>query len=225
MRDGHRERVRESFLKGGLKQFSEYRALELVLFYSIPRKDTTDLAHNLVDHFGSLSAVFDAPISELLEFEGVGESSAILIKLFPEIYKKCLAEKNELTVLESTEALGDFCVSLFASETVEKAYILCFDCKNKLINKILVAEGSLSTISLDKRRLMEAAVRNSTVSVVLTHNHPNGVAAPSAADVKATRDVRGLMNSISIKFADHIIVADGGYFSMSGHVKFFDLFA
>lgn len=222
--DGHRERLRDSFLIGGLEPFSEYNILELVLFYSIPRKNTNEIAHELLDRFGSLSAVFDAPYEELIKVDGIGKNCATLIKMFPEVSRAYFKDKYNIDELGDVNATGNFCVSLFSGESVEKAYLLCIDSKNRILKSALIAEGSLVTVKLDKRKIMETVVRNNTASVILTHNHPNGVAVPSSADVTATREIALLMREISVKLVDHIIVADKEYFSMSNHVKFIDMF-
>lgn len=222
--EGHRKRLRDSFKKGGIEPFSDHNVIELVLFYAIPRKDTNLIAHELIERFGSVSGVFDAPFEELLKVDGIGENCATLIKMFPAVGRRYLTDKYDKPEFESVEALGDYCVSLFTGETVEKAYLLCYDARNRMIKSVLIAQGSLSTVNLDKRRMMEAVVINSTVSVILTHNHPNGAAAPSSADVRSTREISNLMREVSVNFADHIIVADKEYFSMRSHVNFIDMF-
>lgn len=224
MHDGHRKRLRENFLKGGLEPFSDYNVLELILFYAIPRKNTNDTAHNLLETFGSLSGVLDASIDDLKQVDGIGENGALLIKLFLAVSKRYFLDKQGKPELEEVKAIGEYCVSLFTGETVEKAYLLCFDSKNRLQNSVLIAEGSLVTVKIDKRKIMEAIVRNNTVKLILTHNHPNGLAVPSSADVRATREIADLMREISANLMDHVIVADKEYFSMSNHVRFVDLF-
>lgn len=224
MHEGHRARLKQSFLTGGLEPFSPHNVLELILFYALPRKDTNKIAHALLDRFGSLSAVFDAPVEELVKVDGIGENCAVLIKLFPAVSRTYLMDKQSITEFDDVESVGNYCVSLFIGEVTEKAYLLCFDSRNRLLNRIMLSEGSLSTVNLDKRRLIEAVIRNNTSSVILTHNHPNGVAAPSRADVESTRSISHLLREISIKFLDHIIVADNDYFSMMNHLNFVDLF-
>lgn len=224
MHDGHRKRLRESFLKGGLEPFSDYNVIELILFYAIPRKDTNDTAHNLLETFGSLSGVLDASIDDIKQVDGIGVSGALLIKLFTAVSKRYFLDKQKKPELDDVEAIGEYCVSLFTGDTVEKAYLLCFDSKNRLQNRVFIAEGSLVTVKIDKRKIMEAIVRNNTVKLILTHNHPNGLAIPSSADVRATREIANLMREVSANLIDHVIVADKEYFSMSNHVRFIDLF-
>lgn len=224
MHEGHRARLKQSFLTGGLEPFSPHNVLELILFYALPRKDTNPIAHALLDRFGSLSAVFDAPVEELMKVDGIGENCAVLLKLFPAVSRTYLMDKQSIPELDDTETVKNYCVNLFVGEVTEKAYLLCFDSRNRLLNCILLNEGSLSTVNLDKRRLIEAVIRNNTTGVVLTHNHPNGVAAPSKADVESTRSISYLLSEISVKFLDHIIVADNDCFSMMSHVNFVDLF-
>jgi DNA repair protein RadC len=83
--DGHRQRLKERFLEQGLDSFTKYQALELMLFYCIPRQNTNDIAHRLIEHFGSVSQTLDADIEELCSVEGIGLSAATFLKLLPAV--------------------------------------------------------------------------------------------------------------------------------------------
>lgn len=137
LHENHRARVRKRFEHEGLKTFADHNVLELLLFYSIPQKDTNDIAHRLLDEFGSLSAVFDAPKDVLMNVVGVGENTATLIKLMPELFSRYEQDKikNESIVLNSAEAAGKYFMSRFIGANTEKLYAVCLDnnCKVKKV--------------------------------------------------------------------------------------------
>ena len=132
--DGHREKMRQRFLKGGLDSFADHEALELLLYYAIPRRDTNPIAHALMERYGSLSAVLTAPVEDLKKVEGVGESAAVLLKLAPQLYRKArLSDAEQETVLSSVERVGAYLLERFAGEKNEVVYQLCLDRKGKLL--------------------------------------------------------------------------------------------
>ena len=214
--DGHREKMRRRFLQGGLEPFADHEALELLLYYAIPRRDTNPIAHALMERYGSLAAVLDAPAEDLQKVEGVGESAAVLLKLVPQLYRKArLAEAERETVLNSSERAGAYLLERFAGEKHEVVYALYLDRKGKLIACRRLGEGGISSAGLDIRRLLEQALLTSASAVILSHNHPSGVALPSQADVQATVQVRDALKRLDIRLIDHIIVADGDFVSMA----------
>ncbi|MCI7712355.1 MAG: DNA repair protein RadC [Clostridiales bacterium] len=214
--DGHREKMRRRFLQGGLEPFADHEALELLLYYAIPRRDTNPIAHALMERYGSLAAVLDAPAEDLQKVEGVGESAAVLLKLVPQLYRKArLAEAERETVLNSSERAGAYLLERFAGEKHEVVYALYLDRKGKLIACRRLGEGGISSAGLDIRRLLEQALLTSASAVILSHNHPSGVALPSADDYMATDRAKSALGSIGVQLADHIIVADQDFVSMA----------
>ena len=214
--DGHREKMRRRFLQGGLEPFADHEALELLLYYAIPRRDTNPIAHALMERYGSLAAVLDAPVEDLQKVEGVGESAAVLLKLVPQLYRKArLAEAERETVLNSSERAGAYLLERFAGEKHAVVYALYLDRKGKLIACRRLGEGGISSAGLDIRRLLEQALLTSASAVILAHNHPSGVALPSADDYTATDRAQSALGSIGVELADHIIVADQDFVSMA----------
>ena len=226
LHENHRARVRKRFEHEGLKTFADHNVLELLLFYSIPQKDTNDIAHRLLDEFGSLSAVFDAPKDVLMNVVGVGENTATLIKLMPELFSRYEQDKikNESIVLNSAEAAGKYFMSRFIGANTEKLYAVCLDNNCKVKKFVEVSEGNPDYTDLNMRKLVSEAINTNSSSVIISHNHPSGVAAPSAADVDATRALILMLKKLGIKVNDHIIVAGKNYFSMATSRKFEYLF-
>ena len=214
--DGHREKMRQRFLKSGLDAFADHEALELLLYYAIPRRDTNPIAHALMERYGSLSAVLAAPVEDLKKVEGVGESAAILLKLAPQLYRKAkMSDAEQETILSSVERVGAYLLERFAGEKNEVVYQLCLDRKGKLLACKKLGEGGVTSADLDIRRLVENALLTGASAVVLAHNHPSGVALPSRDDYAATDRAKTALAVVDVALIDHIIVADGDFVSMS----------
>lgn len=226
MHDGHRNRLKRRFLEEGMEQFEPHNVLELLLFYSIPRQDTNETAHRLIDTFGSLSAVFDASVEDLVKVEGVGMNTAILIKLVPAVNRRYLEDRALRGMRAvSSEACGELLVSKFNGVTVERVLLLCMNNQGRVLHCVSISEGTQSMVDINNRRIVEAALRHNASCVVLGHNHPNGVAVPSRTDVETTCMLARLLRSMDIWLYDHIIVADGEYFSMARCNKFEAIFS
>ena len=221
--DGHREKMRRRFLSGGLEQFADHEALELLLYYAIPRRDTNPIAHALLARYGSLSAVLAAPVEDLQKVEGIGENAAVLLKLVPRLCAKARladADRQEL-ILNTASRAGAYLLERFYGEQNEVIYQLCLDRKGKLLACKKLGEGSIASAALDVRKLVENAILHSASSVVLAHNHPSGIASPSHEDYAATDRARNALETIGVALADHIIVADGDFVSLaeSGYLE------
>ena len=135
LHEGHRKRMKERFIKSGLDDFAPHNILELLLFYSIPRGDTNPVAHRLIDTFGSLSGVFDATPEELAKVDGVGENSAILISMIPQIARKYLEDKADTAnIVGGCSDIGAFLLPKFVGRTNEALMMVSIDNKNKIIH-------------------------------------------------------------------------------------------
>ena len=221
--DGHREKMRARFLTSGLDGFADHEALELLLYSAIPRQDTNPIAHALMERYGSLSGVMAAPIEDLQKVKGIGENAAILLKMVPRLCHKARladAHRQEL-VLNTAARAGAYLMEHFAGETHEVIYELCLDRKGKLLVCKRLGEGGISSAPLDVRKLVENAILNNASSVILAHNHPSGVAAPSPEDFAATEQAQAALETVQIALSDHIIVADRDFvsFSESGYLS------
>ena len=213
--DGHREKMRRRFQETGLEGFADHEALELLLYYAIPRRDTNELAHRLLTRYGSLSALLQAPIEDLRRVEGVGESAAVLLKLVPAFVYKAQRSAGQETVLNSTEKAGRYLLSCFAGERNEVIYQLCLDRKGKLLACKRLSEGGSAAAELNIRRLVENALLSSASAVILSHNHPSGIALPSREDYTTTRRVQEALATIGVELLEHIIVAEDDYVSLA----------
>lgn len=212
---GHRERLKSRFLENGLDNFTEIQALELLLFYAIPQKDTNPIAHALLSRFGSLSQVLEAEPEELKKVPGISEHSATLLRLVTELgrfYQVNCAQR--VKVLPTLDACGNYLVPYFFGRSNETVFLLCLDAKCKVLCCREVGEGSVNSASISVRKIVEIALAANATTVILAHNHPSGVAIPSGEDVQTTRRIAAALKTMEIHLADHIIVADGDFVSM-----------
>lgn len=212
--DGHRDRLRRRFLEHGLDNFNELNALELLLFYAIPRRDTNPIAHALLDRFGSLQGVFQASIQELCDVEGVGENAAALLTLAPQIVRRSLtAQADKIRYIRSTEDAGEYLMPRFFNERDEVLLLVCLDSQRKIISCLEMGRGVVNSVDTSIRKIAEAALKAKASSVILSHNHPDGVALPSAEDDAVTRAAAKALQVLGISLADHIIVSGDDYIS------------
>lgn len=227
MHEGHRDRLKERFLKDGLDNFEQHNILELALFYAIPRKDTNEIAHRLIDTFGSVSGVFNASYEQLLEVNGIGENAACFIKLIPELARCYYNDlgRDKIQVLNSTDAAGEFFIPKFIGRTEEHIFMAALDGKSRLLKFELVAKGVVNEVSISVRKIVEVAVKHNAVSVIIAHNHPNGVALPSPDDIDTTLRIVDALNLVNVKLLDHIIVAGNDYVSLRDSKKYAYIFS
>ena len=211
----HRKRMKERFLKQGLDGFTEFQALEFLLFFCIPQGDTNVLAHKLIDHFGSLSQVLEASVEELKKVNGIGDHSAILIQLMNQMARFYLVDRAKREkVLPTIEDCARYLQPYFYGRMNETVFLMWLDAKCKALCCKEVGEGSINSAGISVRRIVETALREGATTVVLAHNHPSGIAIPSPEDIQTTRRVAAALQSVEIHLADHIVVADDDYVSM-----------
>ena len=213
--DGHRERLKARFLEHGIDSFNELNALELLLFYAIPRRDTNVIAHALLDRFGSLSGVFDASMTELTDVPGVGENTALLLQLVPQMMKKMeLSRVSDMKTFRKSSQVAQFLIPRFLGEREELVLLLCLDTRNNMLCCEVLNRGVVNAVDISVRRLVETALKHKASAVVLAHNHPDGVAMPSREDEAFTEKAMEALRLMGIRMMDHIIVAGKNYFSM-----------
>ena len=216
LHQGHRARLKGRFLAHGLDNFDDHNVLELLLFYSKPRGDTNPTAHTLIRHFGSLSEVFDAPIEELEKVAGIGEASALLIKLIPQISRRYLISRTVPDkVINSSKKAGEYILPYFYGERDECVFIVCLDAKCKVLATRRLARGSVNSAVVNVRKLVELSLSFNASNVILAHNHTSGIALPSPEDKETTRRIMTALAAVDISLMDHIVVADEDYVSFA----------
>ncbi len=212
---GHRDRMRQRFRDHGLDNFSDRDVLELLLCYVIPRRDVRPIAAALLEAFGSLYGVFEAPADALAQVNGVGEHAATLLRLFPQISRRYLISRSaDMVFLTDSERAGEYLVPRLLFEREEVVLMACLDGKSRLLGCTELARGETAGASVSIRRIVEVALAQNAGKVILAHNHTSGIAIPSQEDVDTTKKIQEALRMVSIQLADHLVVADNDFVSM-----------
>lgn len=214
--DGHRKRLRSKLMSSQFDYLCQHELLELLTFYAIPRKDTNELAHTILNYYGNnFAAVFEATPGELQKIPGVGENTAALITLVRCIIRELEKEKlKEMQVLTTTDEIGEFVIRLFSGHRNEVFYAIFLNNNNKVLSYAKVTEGSVNEITVEPRKIVEEALKfPKTKQVILAHNHPSGNLAPSGADMDTTRLITRALNTLDIRVRDHIVVSGQQFYS------------
>ena len=212
----HRSRLKKRFETEGLDAFEDHNVLEMLLFYSIPRCDTNEIAHELLKEFGSLSSVFDADINALTQVPGIGMESALLIKFVLALWKRyntdmVSAQKQIRTTKEAVEYLR----ANFIGKEVEQLIVVMLDGLGNIKRTVLLAEGSKDGVELNMNKLLRELLNTQAMGVVIAHSHPQCFAIPSAPDTKTTERLIRVLGERGIAFCDHIIFSKDDYFSFA----------
>ena len=210
----HRQRVKNRFRNEGLDHFEELHALELLLFYALPRIDTNPIAHDLLNHFGNLRNVLEAPVEQLMGVNGMGEHAAILLSLVRGLSQKYMISGDSAAPLNTLEDCGTYLINRFIGQRNEVVMLLCLDAKRAPLCCRIVSEGSVNTAEISTRKVVEAALSANATSVILAHNHPSGIAVPSMPDIVTTRRMGAALSAVDIVLEDHFVVADRDYVSL-----------
>ena len=218
--EGHRARLKEKYRKHGLDSFTDIEALELLLFFAIPRANTNELAHALLKRFHDFRGVMEAKYDELRQVPGIGESASTLLRLVTDLngrYQRSASTRG--TQIRSCGDAGAFLMPQFEYRAEECSVLLCMDPAGRVIDCHLLAEGTSSMVGLDAREIVETVLRDKAARVILAHNHVSGVALPSTADVDVTGRLYRMLQMIGVELVDHIVFSDGDFVSMreSGH--------
>ena len=219
---GHRERMKAEFLVRGLEGWPDHRVLELLLFYTIPQGDVNDLAHELVERFGSLAGVLDASVEELKKVKGVGDHTAVFLRMLPAVLGRYQGARTRLSaIINSPEEAYAWLEPYFFGARNEMVYVLCVDCKRQVLGVRKVAEGSTELAEVNTRRIAEEAIGLRAAQIYVAHNHVSNLAIPSQADWLTTDTLRGALRPIGIELIDHLVFVDGDMVSLkdSEHLK------
>lgn len=224
--EGHRKRMKERYIKGSSDTLDDHHLLELLLFYSIPRKDVKPVAYNILNHYKTLDKVFSAEYEDLLSIDSVGESTAMLIKLINDINKRIDTDKNKnIKRLSSYAEAKEYASNILRNLPTERIIVISLDNKLNIINTETIANGTVNFAGVDPKKIIKCVLRDNAASVIIAHNHPHGDPAPSPADVDFTADLLNILRNLNIPLNDHIIVGDREAISMSQmprYAHFFD---
>ena len=212
--DGHRARMRARLLTAGPDALADYELLEMVLFIALPRRDTKPIAKTLMDRFGSFAGAIAAPLNDLRNVEGIGESGAAALKTVQAAaLRLAKAEVMERPVLANWDRLMDYLTAAMARERIEQFRVLFLDTRNRLLADEAQARGTVNHTPVYPREVVKRALELQATAIILVHNHPSGDPTPSRDDVEMTREVQTAARALSIVLHDHVIVGNGRWLS------------
>ncbi len=211
---GHRQRIKERFLRSGLKDWKDYEILELALTFAVARKDTKQTAKQLIEKFGSLKNVLNSDIEKLKEIKGIKEHASFFISFLKNFAVKYaeleLAEKEKISSPSDTVV---FLKTLIGSSKDEIFYAIFMNASNKILFYDEINRGVVNKSAVYPRKIVELALKNNATSVIIAHNHPGGGCKPSQNDIIATEAVLKALKTVDVSLLDHIIVTDKNYYS------------
>lgn len=212
--DGHRKRLRDKFIKNGDSAFADYEILELLLTFAIHRRDVKPVAKSLLAKFKTLSGVVDADLNDLAALSGLGENSAVLIKLIRSMCVRYLEQNIRAeTFMTCTENFCEYARMRLGSSTEEMMMVFFMNTKNILMDVEIMGEGTTDSVTVYPSTIAKKALVRGAHSIVLCHNHPGGITKPSIDDVEITREIKHTLKSVDIFLLDHIIVSKFDYYS------------
>ncbi len=211
---GHRDRLRQRFLKRGPGALADYEMLELLLFQAIPRRDTKPIAKALIERFGSYAAVLRAEVDALVEVDGVREVTAVALRAVADAAERLAREEViDRPVLSSWDRLVKYLRIAMTHHDTERFRVLFLDVKNALIADEEQQTGTVNHTPVYPREVVKRALELGASAIILVHNHPSGDPEPSRADIQMTNEVRDAGARLGVVLHDHIVVAKGGHAS------------
>lgn len=215
--DGHRQRLRERFLRSGICALSDYEVIELMLTLCIPRIDVKPIAKDLIKAFGNLRGILDADREKLVKVKGIGDSAAAYISLIKSLIILYHMEELEIEQVEipTIDKLIKFFKSKISSEPLEVVEMVCLDSNLKIVpnGSVRICEGSVNCARADIRKIIETEIRLGASSIAIAHNHPSGDPHPSTDDTTFTKRLSDACRPINLSLIEHIVVGRNSCYS------------
>ena len=212
LHDGHRQRLRDKFEKYN-DVLTDHEILELLLGYSIKRKDTNELSHKLIDKFGSLNEVFNKSPDVLQGIDGIGETTACFLSLIGTAQKRCNSDSNKSKsgIITIEKAKAEL-IKMFEDATTEVFYALFLNKQNKVFN-VCAVEGDKNHVSINAFDFTKSVLLNKPYSIIIAHNHFAKFPYPSNDDDETTAKIYSILQLYGVNFFDHIIVSGNEIYS------------
>jgi DNA repair protein RadC len=213
---GHRERLKDRYIKGGVNALADYEALELLLTFAIPTGDVKPLAKELIKKFNNIQGVLDASVETLMEVKGIGKHSAVLLNVIKDIGSLYLRHKQvHKKTITNTRDIIDYLISIIGNSQDEQFLTLFLNVSNEIIAEEVITIGTINHATVYPRKILESAIKYKALRLILVHNHPGGTLDPSFSDITLTSKLKTMSNLFDIEVYDHIIVTKNGYMSFS----------
>ncbi len=211
---GHRQRMRERFIKTGLNGFSSHEILEFLLYPCLAQKDTNRIAHRLISEFGNINGVFTAPVKEIAAVEGVGETTATFISFVGSLIESKAEQYDDRVPLDTNKKIAEFFRPLFDNCNVENIFVLALDREKKPIRNMRITDGTFDTATVSIPKITRLLVSNGAHYAAIAHNHTSGIMYPSIQDIRTTQKLMAALDSVGVSLEDHFIFAGEGYVSL-----------
>ena len=216
--EGHRQRLREKFLKSGLDGFHDYEIIELLLTLGTPRTDCKQPAKDALKKFGSLKAVLEGNSKDLKEIKGIGDHNVFGLKLTQDVARRYLADRIvDMDYIRSSEDVLDYLRHNLRDKSKEVFMIIYLNGRNQILKMEKLFEGTLNTSAVYPREVVKRALENDASALVLVHNHPSGNSSPSQDDLTITKKLKDAVKTIDIYIHDHLIIAGNDVYSFADH--------
>lgn len=213
--ESRRSMLMKRLRENGAGCFNKQELVEVLMLYSVRQKDTDEITDRLLDYFGSMSEVLEAPVMELTQIEGVSKNSAVLLSMVPQIVRRVEVDRDVRRKIKGLDAVKAFVPKCFIGKTVEHFLLVCLDKNQKMIRYDFVSKGTVNNSTVDLRKIIHIALVTNAVFAVIAHNHPRGNDTPSRDDYKATQVISNALDKIDVKLLDHIIVSSCGSYSIA----------
>ncbi len=208
----HRERMRQKVEALGFDALLDHEKLEVILFSIIPRANTNEIAHRLLDRFGSFSAVLDASANDLVQVKGIGRISAFYLSMYSQMVTYYLKDKNQIKpCFDNIDNIGKYVTTKFINCDTEILYCFCLDSKNSLISEKIIQTGTVNHLNIDFGKIATEIYNSKASKFVLAHNHPNGICIPSIEDIDATNGITACFSSLNVELIEHFVVVGDKY--------------
>ena len=221
MADGHRGRIRDRFEEENIDTIPEIYVVERIIHNVVPRRDAGKVSRALLETFGSFAKIIDAPKSELLKIDGIGEASATFLKTVPSFYRKYkLSKWNDNKIFTDADTIMAYMEDKLTGYKNEVLAVMCLDAKFRLLACKTVYEGNIHSVNVNMRNLLDFAINSGAARAVVAHNHPNSDLFPSKEDLYTTQIIYNALHYADIHLDDHIITNDNGAISLVKIGKF-----
>jgi DNA repair protein RadC len=217
-KEGHRQRLRDRFLKGGLEGFHDYEIIELLLTLGTPRKDCKSAAKSALKSFGSLRGVLEASPEELWQIEGIGPNNVFGLKVAQAVARRYLADRVlDSDFIRSSDEVMEYLQHNLRDRGREVFIVIYLNGRNQVMAMEELFVGTLSTSAVYPREVVERILKHKAAAVIFAHNHPSGSPTPSADDHAITKKLKEATAAIDVSVHDHIIIAGNEVYSLADH--------
>ena len=225
LHEGHRERIRAAYIERGMDSMADHAVLELLLIYAIPRRDVNDTAHLLLNRFGSLNDVLSADPRELMQTDGIGESTAVFLHLVFDLHRRLnmqmMQNADGRARLETPQDACRYALALSASDRNETLRVISLDSAMRVLHDDVLEIGTPTKVHFEPRRVVEIALLHKARYLILTHNHPSDILVPSSDDIETAKMIQEIATKLEIDVRDQLILTKNAAYSYQYDRVFF----